>query len=57
MNDGLNAWRRAALFSATPIFNDDTKIYIMPKERSVDIDEEIDFVLAEFFLSKQQNGL
>ena len=30
--------------------------YIMPKERSIDIDTEFDFALAEFILEKQQRN-
>jgi len=47
MNDGLNIWKRDILFSDNPQFNEKTKIYIMPKERSIDVDEEIDFIIAE----------
>ena len=27
--------------------------YVMPPERSVNIDEEVDFVIAEYFLKKR----
>lgn len=53
MNDGIYVWRRNILFSGTPIFNIKTKIYIMPNARSVDIDEEFDFSLAEFLVNKK----
>lgn len=48
LNDGLNVWRRKALFSKHPFFTTTTKAYIMPRERSIDIDEEIDFKIAEY---------
>lgn len=51
MNDGFNAWKNEILFSENYQFNEKTKIYIMPRERSVDIDEEIDFSIAECFLN------
>jgi N-acylneuraminate cytidylyltransferase len=35
---------------------DETYAYIMPKERSVDIDNEIDFKIAEFLLESEGNG-
>ena len=47
LNDGLNVWRRPALFSRQPFFPAASKIYVMPRERSIDIDEEIDFKIAE----------
>lgn len=34
-------------------YNDRTYAYIMPRERSVDIDDEFDLSLAEFFLRKR----
>ena len=47
LNDGINAWRRSALFSKQPFFSTGTKAYVMPRERSIDIDEELDFKIAE----------
>lgn len=46
-NDGFNVWKYDMLFSQQSQYNDTSKIYIMPRERSVDIDEEIDFIIAE----------
>jgi len=53
MNDGFNVWSHDSLFSDNPQFKDSTKIYIMPRERSIDIDEEEDFRIAEMILNKQ----
>lgn len=50
MNDAFNVWIPNALFSSNPQFNKTTSIYIMPRERSVDIDEEEDFNIAEIIL-------
>lgn len=52
MNDGIFAWKRDVLFSDAPQFNKNTALYIMPNVRSVDIDEEFDFNLAEFLIKK-----
>ncbi len=54
MNDGISAWKRGVLFSNMPQFNKDTKIYIMPNIRSIDIDEEFDFNLAEFLIKRTE---
>jgi N-acylneuraminate cytidylyltransferase len=32
-----------------------TKAYIMPTERSLDIDDQIDFEIAEYFLRNKKN--
>lgn len=47
MNDGFNVWSYKALFSSNPQFNQTTCIYVMPRERGIDIDEETDFIIAE----------
>tara|TARA_B110000008_G_scaffold272322_1_gene304901 strand:- start:1604 stop:2311 length:708 start_codon:yes stop_codon:yes gene_type:complete len=53
MNDGFNIWTHTSLFSENSQFNNSTKIYIMPRLRSIDIDEEEDFLLAELILNKK----
>lgn len=57
MNDGFNVWMRDTLFTKSPQFNKNTKIFIMPRERSVDIDEEIDFAIAETLLKIKKHIL
>ena len=56
MNDGIFVWKRDVLFSNTPQFNRKTGIYVMPSARSVDIDEEFDFNMAEFLMKKKINS-
>jgi CMP-N-acetylneuraminic acid synthetase len=53
MNDAFNVWWRETLFSEQPQFNEKTALYVMPRERSIDIDEEIDFRIAELFIKEQ----
>ena len=53
MNDAFNVWRRSVLFSATPQFNESTRLYVMPAGRSVDIDTEMDFKLAHLYWQEQ----
>lgn len=36
------------------LFGKDSRAYIMPRERSLDINDPVDFELAEFFLGKQR---
>jgi len=59
MNDGLNVWWNKILFSKEPQFNENTGIYVMPAERSIDIDRPIDFKMAEAIAcsTNSKNGL
>ena len=52
MNASIYAWKRNSLFKTETVFNDDTLIYIMPEERSVDIDNELDFKIVEMLIKK-----
>lgn len=46
-------WKRI-LFAEKSFFTKKTRVYIMPRERSIDIDNNIDFELAEFFMRNQE---
>jgi len=52
-NGGIYATLRKNLFNENAIICQNTGIHVMPFERSVDIDEMIDFHYAEFLLSNQ----
>mgnify|MGYP000861064907 FL=1 len=47
-------WRRQSFFEKDTIFNDDTQLYVMPEERSIDIDCELDFQFVEFMMSRRK---
>lgn len=47
-NGAAYATRRDVLFEQDSIFGKKVKLWIMPRERSIDIDEPIDFEFAEF---------
>jgi len=51
-NGAVYATRRDTLFDEGVIIADKTGVSVMPAERSVDIDEPIDFLFAEFLLTK-----
>ncbi len=55
-NGAVYATRRQALFEEGVIISRKTGVYIMPPERSVDIDEPIDFLFAELLCRKHENG-
>ena len=52
MNGSIYVWKRDALLADPKVFYDDTRIHIMPRERSFDIDEELDFQLVEFMMQR-----
>jgi N-acylneuraminate cytidylyltransferase/CMP-N,N'-diacetyllegionaminic acid synthase len=50
MNASIYVWKRQVLFASDTIFNEDTRLYVMPEERSIDIDSELDFKFVEFLM-------
>lgn len=52
MNASIYVWHRAAFMNGPKVFSDNTKIYVMPAERSIDIDSELDWSIVEFLMSK-----
>lgn len=56
MNGSIYVWRRDVLLADPQVFYDDTRIHVMPRERSLDIDEELDFQMVEYLMQRQRNG-
>ena len=54
MNASIYIWKRDILEQHDSLFLDRTGIYVMPQERSYDIDNEIDFEIVEFLMSKSK---
>lgn len=52
MNASIHIWQRDVLFASDARFHDDTILYEMPFERSIDIDYEIEFVLNELLMKR-----
>ena len=53
LNASVFAWTRTALFSENDyVLGDDTLLYVMPEERSIDIDTEMDFKFVEFLMTQ-----
>lgn len=52
MNASIYVWQRNVLFDAPTLFNADTQLFVMPEERSIDIDSELDFLLVELLMSR-----
>ena len=54
MNSSIYVWWKELLKEKKKIFLDKTKIYVMPKERSIDIDDNIDFIIAEIMMAERK---
>ena len=55
MNASIYIWKRQALIKNNTLFTDKTSLYIMPEERSVDIDNDMDWSFVEYFLKNVRN--
>lgn len=53
MNASIYAWKRLALLDSTSVFMERTRLYVMPEERSIDIDSELDFRFVEFLFAQR----
>ncbi len=52
MNASIYIWKREALLEDNRVVADNTGLFIMPEERSIDIDTELDFLFVEFLASR-----
>jgi len=56
MNASVYVWRRATLFDCATLFNPNTRLFVMPEERSIDIDSELDFKFVAFLMSAHDDA-
>ncbi|MEI7026253.1 acylneuraminate cytidylyltransferase family protein [Paenibacillus sp. y28] len=54
LNASVYVWERDWLFTCERLFHTSTRIYIMPAQRSMDIDSELDFQMVDFLLQKRK---
>lgn len=54
MNASIYVWKRKILLEEENLFQHDTMIYVMPEERSVDIDSELDFRIVEWIMKDRE---
>ena len=54
MNASIYVWRREALLGESSVFLPKTALYLMPEERSLDIDSELDFENSGIFAREAQ---
>lgn len=53
MNASIYVWQRTALFEREGLFHPDTQLHVMPEERSIDIDSELDFEIVSLLLERR----
>lgn len=53
MNASIYVWKRTAFFEAQSVFTKKTLLYVMPEERSQDIDSELDFEIVQLLAEKR----
>lgn len=53
MNASIYIWRREEFFNANSVFTNRTILYVMPEERSFDIDSELDFEIVKMLAEKR----
>lgn len=56
MNASIYVWKRDALLQCNSVINNDTMLYVMPEDRSIDIDSPLDFEFVEFLANKKGKG-
>ena len=54
MNASIYIWTRTSLFASPSVFQEHTALYVMPEERSIDIDTQIDLELVTLLLQKRE---
>jgi len=50
-NASIYAWRRDSLFETDQVIREATLLYVMPEDRSHDIDSELDFKIVELMMA------
>jgi len=55
-NASIYVWPRETFFNSNNVLMPQTKLYEMPRERSLDIDTELDFQLVEFLMPRLGTG-
>ena len=50
MNASIYIWKRETLIESDSLFGERTGLYVMPPERSLDIDSELDLRIVRFLM-------
>lgn len=52
MNASIYIWKRDVILNEQSLFLEKTGLYVMPEERSIDIDSELDYKFVEFLMKE-----
>ena len=55
MNASIYVWSRDAFMKNPDALQDDTRIFVMPEERSIDIDSELDLEFVSYLMRKRRD--
>jgi len=53
MNASIYIWKRDIILNSNTLFLEKTGLYVMPEERSIDIDNELDYKFVEFLMKEK----
>jgi N-acylneuraminate cytidylyltransferase/CMP-N,N'-diacetyllegionaminic acid synthase len=56
MNASIYVWRREPFLAAPAVFYDDTRLFEMPEERSIDIDSTLDWEIVQILMARRQKA-
>lgn len=56
MNASIYVWNRNTFLTSETIFNHDTLLFVMPEERSIDIDTELDYKIVSMMLEEKEGA-
>ena len=57
MNASIYVWAREPFLTTPFVFDETTRLYEMPRARSLDIDEEIDFAIVELLWQRRAEAI
>ena len=57
VNASIYIWKRSSLLKSKNIINSNTGLYVMPKSRSIDIDDIDDFELVKYYMGKKKDEI
>ncbi len=52
MNASIYIWKRDVILNSNTLFLEKTGLYVMPEERSIDIDTKLDYKFVEFLMKE-----
>ena len=54
LNASIYIWKRKAFYNNETVISNDTSLFVMPEERSIDIDSELDFEIVMLLMKNKE---